>query len=694
MRLKEGRLVVLSFLILSHVFGETHGQDRIPFAGDTLNMPSAIVEVLRIPTPIERAPGTLVVFEESQLQNGVSADIEDVINTIPGVKMETRGIGGSRRIQMRSSGLRSPFAVRNIHMLCNGFVLTGAGGTSPVELWNPQWLNRLEVLLGPTGAIFGGGYGGALVATSLAPFDGLSNDLTLKMLSRISTTGRSSEGVVPVSFETGFSASSKGQSKDWSLNATWSENPGYRDQESNQRRNIEFHRRWKPQPHILHHVWTGLLQASWDLPGSITAEQALTAPTTAPGASYDAHVERNRYWLSWSRTATNERAKNGIWAYAQASNKYNPFGTSPFYQGQKEEKEINGSVRWWRGETKALNSNTTFTWDQSAIGRFENVQVDENDLIAAGENPRYAIDSDNQTAWMGSGIRLEVANAWLFDMQWGVELMHRSTTGQFFDQTESVNTYEETYSKINWAPRIGIGYAFDGNQNVSLQYAEGSSHPNTFELVDPETNFFADLNSEQAKTWELSWKGKRIQPNASFHWSFNAYKQTVKDAISTVEGDDDGLYLANVEGLQMKGLEASIQTQYNVSSTASLAFSIHGNINRHEFTSIMDQLPGTPLHVAGATLAYQNQAIQVQWNHIWNDRTPLNDASSSWAAAYQRSDFALSFTKNQSVWRIGMRNALDAQYSNWLQINAFGGKNFNPAPGRTIWASWVWNFSR
>ena len=276
MRLKEGRLVVLSFLILSHVFGETHGQDRIPFAGDTLNMPSAIVEVLRIPTPIERAPGTLVVFEESQLQNGVSADIEDVINTIPGVKMETRGIGGSRRIQMRSSGLRSPFAVRNIHMLCNGFVLTGAGGTSPVELWNPQWLNRLEVLLGPTGAIFGGGYGGALVATSLAPFDGLSNDLTLKMLSRISTTGRSSEGVVPVSFETGFSASSKGQSKDWSLNATWSENPGYRDQESNQRRNIEFHRRWKPQPHILHHVWTGLLRASWDLPGSITAEQALT----------------------------------------------------------------------------------------------------------------------------------------------------------------------------------------------------------------------------------------------------------------------------------------------------------------------------------------------------------------------------------------------------------------------------------
>ena len=147
-------------VFLCTLSGTVFGQKPI----DTLRVDAAIVEVLRIPTPVQRAPGALYAIGASQLQNGVSPDIEDALNMLPGVKMETRGVGGSRRIQMRSSGLRSPFAVRNIHMLCDGFVLTGAGGTSPIELWNPQWMHRLEVLLGPTGAIFGGGYGGALVA--------------------------------------------------------------------------------------------------------------------------------------------------------------------------------------------------------------------------------------------------------------------------------------------------------------------------------------------------------------------------------------------------------------------------------------------------------------------------------------------------------------------------------------------------
>ena len=66
---------------------------------------------------------------------------------------ETRGTGGSRRLQMRSSGLRSPFGVRNVLMLMDGFARTNASGNSPLELWNPQWLDRLEVVKGPVGAI-------------------------------------------------------------------------------------------------------------------------------------------------------------------------------------------------------------------------------------------------------------------------------------------------------------------------------------------------------------------------------------------------------------------------------------------------------------------------------------------------------------------------------------------------------------
>lgn len=689
MRWRDAFIVGVAFFVSIQLTGQ---ESRVQL--DTLHMASAVVQALRIPTPVQRTPGALVVLGADQLQNGASPDIEDAINSIPGVKMETRGIGGSRRIQMRSSGLRSPFAVRNLHLLCNGFVLTGAGGTSPVELWNPQFLHRLEVLLGPTGAIFGGGYGGALVATSLTPFDGLNTGTSLQLLSRVNTTGGSTDESPRLASETGISIMGRKATSDWSLQSTWTENPGYRDQESNQKRNLELHRRWKPQPNVLHHMWSGLFQASWDLPGSLTAEQAESNPSNAPGRAYDARVERERYWLAWSRTATNANAKNGLWAFGQASNKYNPFGTSPFYQGLKEEQEINGSVRWWRGETRALNTNTTLTWDQSAIGRFEQVHIDEDDLLAPGDNPRYSLESTSQAAWVGSGIRLEATDTWIFDMQWGVEWLTRNTSGLFDQQAPTMAAYEELYNQLNWAPRISLAHSFNSNQHVAIQYAEGSSHPNTFELVDPETNSFADLNSELAQTWELSWKGSHVAPEMNVQWAFNAYHQTIQDAIATVEGENDGLYLANVEGLRMKGLEGSIRTHCILASGKSLEFEVHGNINRHQFDRVMEQLPGTPLHTAGASLTYRNRILQLKWNHLWNDRTALNDQATAWAPAYHRSDLALSVSKGQSLWRLGLRNAFDAQYSNWLKINDFGGKYFNPAPGRTVWASWVYRINR
>lgn len=695
MRWRDAVVVGLAWLVSFQVSGqESLAQSEGPVALDTLRMPSAVVEVFRIPTPVQRTPGALVVLDADQLQNGASPDIEDALNAIPGVKMETRGVGGSRRIQMRSSGLRSPFAVRNLHMLCDGFVLTGAGGASPIELWNPQWLHRLEVLLGPTGAIFGGGYGGALVATSLATFDGLNTGLSFQSLNRISTTGSPLNEPSRVAIESGFSVTGKKTTSDWTLQSTWSENPGYRDQEGNAKKNLEFHRRWKPQPNVLHHVWSGLFQASWDLPGSITSEQADAAPANAPGSAFDARVDRERYWMAWSRTATHGQVKNGLWAFGQSSNKYNPFGTSPFYQGLKEEQEINGSVRWWRGETRALNSNMTLTWDQSAIGRFERVQIDENDLLEPGINPRYAIESTSQAAWVGSGVRLEVTNAWLLDVQGGLEWVTRNTSGLFDQEEPIMAAYEESYNQLNWAPRIGIGYTFASNQHIAFQYAEGSSHPNTFELVDPKTNTFADLDPEHAQTWELSWKGSKIAPNLSFSWAFNAYHQTILDAIATVEGENDGLYIANVEGLQMKGLEGSLRTQVILAPGKSLEWEMHGNLNRHQFGFIMEPLPGTPLHAAGASLIYRDRTIQLQWNQLWNDRTALNDQATAWAPAYQRSDLAVSWSNDQSLWRIGIRNAFDAHYSNWLQINAFGGKHFNPAPGRTVWASWIWRITR
>ena len=86
---------------------------------------------------------------DSVLANGFgSADVSNALNALPGVLMETRGMGGSRRVNVRGSALRSPFAVRNTMLFVRGFMLTEADGTSPVEWLDPAWSGGMELVSG------------------------------------------------------------------------------------------------------------------------------------------------------------------------------------------------------------------------------------------------------------------------------------------------------------------------------------------------------------------------------------------------------------------------------------------------------------------------------------------------------------------------------------------------------------------
>jgi len=106
---------------------------------------------------------------DSVLTNGFgSADVSNALNALPGVLMETRGMGGSRRLNVRGSALRSPFAVRNTMLFIRGFLLTEADGTSPVEWLDPSSVGGMELVSGAAATTFGGAYGGALLTHGAA----------------------------------------------------------------------------------------------------------------------------------------------------------------------------------------------------------------------------------------------------------------------------------------------------------------------------------------------------------------------------------------------------------------------------------------------------------------------------------------------------------------------------------------------
>ena len=440
---------------------------------DTTVVETATISALRIPTPEDRVSGNVHRLNAEALQNGKSPDLEDALNSLPGVRMETRGFGGSRRLQIRSSGIRAPFAVRNVHMLMDGFVLTNASGISPLDTWNPQWMAELEVLKGPVGAIYGSGYGGVLLGQSLHCYSS-ANASQLKGYSRIASNGSNSGvSLSEMSSESGFQWQSVADSIEWTMRGFWSETPGGRLHESNGRKQVEVHRRKANDRARFTHLWLGWMDASWDLPGSLNASDAANSPAQSPGGTYDAHVDRMRSWLGYSSVRKQSDKQSGLWVYLQHSDKENPFGTSAFFNGYKDESEQFSSVRWWTAKSKSLGNDFKLTWDKTAILRAERLSLMETDLPTSTDTYRYNIESITTNAWASSGGRLENDN-WQFDVQIALEWMQRSTDGEGSGNGSiDGNDYlpiVENYAHLTALPYFGLSRKLNDYGRVFLQY--------------------------------------------------------------------------------------------------------------------------------------------------------------------------------------------------------------------------------
>jgi iron complex outermembrane receptor protein len=688
--MKTFRIVQFSLIGLVANTNVLWSQDQFD-SQDTLAVNVATVQAYRIPTPSDRVSGNVHSLTVETLQNGKSPDLEDALNSLPGVRMETRGFGGSRRLQIRSSGVRAPFAVRNVHMLMDGFVLTNASGISPLDLWNPQWMNRLEVLKGPAGAIYGSGYGGVLLGTSLGPLLNEGNPTRITGFSRIATSGANQLSFSGLSSEVGFQCQSRFASDEWTVRVLLNETPGGRIHESNGRQQFELHRRKIASSNKMTHLWAGWMDASWELPGSLNANDANNNSDSSPGDAYDAHVDRMRTWLGWSQEGQKDNRQSGLWLYAQHSEKENPFGTSPFFNGFKAEAEQFASLRWWQAQTYQLPQGYRMTWDQTAIARGERLDLKESDLSPASNAYRYSITSTTANVWASSGIRIE-NETWQFDAQAAFEWMQRTTDGDGADESDNYVAINESYSHISLLPYFSLSRKAISNGRIFIQYGKASSHPTTFELVDPDNYTALNLLPERANAVELGWKGKTSLNDYLFSYSLQGYHQLVSDAIASVSGQNDGIYIDNVPGLQMTGLEAFLQADVQTGN-GQITVQGQGSLNRHSFENVSGVLPGTPLHSASINASYHAKKWSLGCMHFWNDRMPLHDTKDDWSNAHQRLDAWVAVNSKASSWQLGVRNVLDASYSSWFQTNAFGGRYFNPAPRRMVWLSWKWKLN-
>lgn len=171
-------LVATVIVTLSAARGPSPAQAQAPAVsatprapGDTTRLPELHVRVTRTGESAFRAPmaiGTLgaTALRRAQLTSG----LDESLSRLPGVIVLNRyNYSLDQRVSLRGAGSRANFGLRGVKVLIDGVPQTLPDGQSQLTNLELGMVDRVEVLTGSAGALYGNASGGVLSFTTETP---------------------------------------------------------------------------------------------------------------------------------------------------------------------------------------------------------------------------------------------------------------------------------------------------------------------------------------------------------------------------------------------------------------------------------------------------------------------------------------------------------------------------------------------
>lgn len=634
--------------------------------------------------------GAISILSNQQLQRNNNVSLQNALNTVPGVRMQSRGLGGSPLLSIRGSMLRDPFAVRNIKVYWNNIPLTAPDGTTTIEVIDPMFTSSAEIIKGPGSSLYGSGTGGVILFNSI--FDTAATQLSVSagsygmFRSSLLQTIPVARGAVSIAM-------------------VHQQNDGYREQEANRKDEMLISSHFRLSNVTDLSISAYLYNGYWGLPGGLTQQQVKENPRQAVvfSQNINARLARTtgRIGIGFmhhinSRTEINELIFTGT------SDKENPYGTSKYYNGYKFENtgtvgaRLDGSYHTGRfrltggaelqAETDYLREHENLTGTPGNLKSDYTTKASQVTVFAQAE------------ATLPQDIIATVGASYNY-----LRYVHQNN-----DVSDTTDHSGNLTFRPDITPRFALVKTF--NQTIALHgsISYGFSQPDVLEVIAPDGSMNTTLRSESGINYEIGTRlfllHKRLTIDAS------AYIFHLTNAILPYT-DSNGYTIYHNSGQTLqKGLEAAVG--YTIISTTGWLRQIHSwcsiAFNDYRFkdyivegTDFSNQyLPGVPLGVYTAGLDIQlKNGFYTYITYQYNDRTPLNNGNTAWQAAYQLLDVKTGYPfligrKIAVMPFAGINNLLNAAYTSFFQLNDASGRYFNPEPGINYYGglSFKWKY--
>jgi len=606
---------------------------------------------------------------ETQLNGTPSLSLDDITSGLPGLSVQSRthyALGD--RITIRGFGWRAQFGVRGIQMILNGIPLTMADGQSVVHIIDPSFIRAMEVIRGPASTFWGNASGGVL---------------------SLSTTSREGDHTVRVKQTTGSYGLSKTDVQvtpdvgpnELSVYASYLRQEGFREHSDTRLFRAGF-----TSDVVLDDDrgvrLVGAVQhmPRADSPGSLQKAPARMNPeqTRETILDFDVGKEVQQGQLGVTYYDDLGLATLNASAYGVLRDLENPI---PFdfidlnrrAGGLRVTLEDDASrVDWGVGIEGKVQRDDRTEFDNDA-GSPTDVNLDQLETV------------DNTAVFGRASLPLG-----RFRIDAGLRYDRLQ-----FEADDRLGDQDGSQSFRKWSPSLGVSYRF-GTARMFANMSMGLEAPTTTELSNrPDgQGGFNDLDAEDILGLEGGVSGRWTDARLSYDVA--AFYQDVDDVLVPFQLRDFGpTFFRNEGAARHLGTDVSLKWRpreplsVQASYTYTNAEFTDGTIEGPERTTPLNgnRLPGVPPHSFDTTIQLQTRFLGASTTLQWIGEQHVDSENSTTNDGYTTVDFRLhhpgfSLTERSKITPfVAVNNVFDARYND-VVVNAFGGRFFEPAPGR------------
>lgn len=646
-------------LVLAAVIQKVSGQERDTASrlSDTLiNIGEVRVSAYRISGNILTTPGSIAVVTAENLRTADGLSLTSSLNSLPGISVY-QGTLATGRIVIRGMGSRTPYNTNRIRVYLNDIPLTTADGVSAPEEIDIQSAGKMEIIKGPSSALYGSGLGG-----SINIFTPLTTGNEFNAEARYGSFNTAKLNI------SGTLATKKSAS--WlSLGHIGSE--GYRQNNHYRKTSVLATNRWE------HNTWT------------LNSTLVMLGVNSGIPSSVGKSLFENSPWKAapnWLSVGGYEKYFRGIAAMALRNNS-GPVNTETMLFGKY-------SNSYERRPFNNLDDHSA-SWGVRARLEYKNGRTEiAGGLSWSSENYGWKLDQGNITINENSENRkhldvFSIANLRPVDkltLSAAAALNHirYSLTDHFpanGDQSGRRNF------PLIFSPRIGLNYSPYKNIAIYASAGHGFSLPSPEETLLPEGDVNPDLKPEQGFQYEAGIRFLNPEKESGLDLTF--YMIRLRDLLVTKRISEDVFTGINAGKTHHQGLEVSFKSELFdcVSFPGKLSISSGYTLTLNRFTEFTDnnivydgnELPGIPRQTLHLEFNWGLiQALDLITVFNYSGKQYLTDDNTYFHEGYLLGDIKLVLRRKSFIMNAGINNLAGTLYPSMIVVNAIGFGNTEP----------------